>query len=104
MPIDKKREFICPVCGDMELVLVRSEVVSLSMFQSEHSTEINGWNYGKETVLDCLESDVRCGRGHMLTLKDGSGVQTEEELEEWFEENAEWIDRIGGWLEEARQK
>jgi len=89
MAIEKERNFVCPECGETELRLVRRETTSRVIYQSGIGTP-NGWDHGKEEILDCEGADTMCACGHVLTLKDGTTVQDDlEALEQWFEEQEE---------------
>lgn len=86
MAIEKERHFVCPKCGDEELFLRREETTRRTLYQSGMGTP-NGWDHGKEEILDCQAADTTCGNGHVLTLKDGTTVGDDlEALEQWFEE------------------
>lgn len=83
--IDKKRDFVCPECQHTELILFRHEKTCMTLHQVSHGTP-NGWEFGKEEVVDCDASEIQCRNGHPLILQDGTLVQDLKALEQWFEE------------------
>jgi hypothetical protein len=84
-----ERHFVCPKCGSHELVLVRDERTSRSLYQVQTGGEVE-WEHGKEEVLDCTMAETRCGNGHPLVLRNGLAVGDDlEALEQWFEEHGQ---------------
>jgi hypothetical protein len=85
----KERHFVCPECGNKELVLVRDERVACSLYQSQRGDTLC-WEYGKERLIDSTMTEMQCGNGHPLKLKNGMIVQDDlKALEEWFEQRGQ---------------
>ena len=79
-------DFTCKICGNQNLYLVRKEKTSLSLEEGQED-----FDYGKESVIDCEISELQCGEGHTLTLKNGNVVDDYDSYVKWLKENEKWV-------------
>ena len=76
-------DFECPKCGNTNIYLYRKEETSTELSVSHDETS---FDYGRESVIDCDVSEIQCGEGHTLTLKDGRTFDDLEGFRKWQEE------------------
>jgi len=85
----RERRFVCPECASKELVLVRDERVACSLYQSQRGDTVC-WEYGKERLIDSTLTEMQCGNGHPLVLRNGLTVGDDlEALEQWSSERGQ---------------